>query len=183
MSLTCRWRPSSARHRASWKGVSVLAALLTATVVAAPSVERLVLVTVADQAGQPMEGLQPDDFAVENGGIQCEVVDVAPASYPLAVVLDTSGQARADFRTLQLAARRFVEALSPRPLAVYTSGGPGTRVQDFTTDRTRIVRAMADAAASPNASTNTLETIRRASSLSVHVKAPAIIVMAMDLDR
>ena len=160
MSLTCRWRPSSARHRASWTRVSVLAALLAATVVAAPS-----------------------DFAVENGSMPCEVVDVAPASYPLAVVLDTSGQARADFRTLQLAARRFVEALSPRPLAVYTSGGPGTRVQDFTTDRTRIVRAMADAAASPNASTNTLETIRRASSLSVHVKAPAIIVMAMDLDR
>jgi hypothetical protein len=172
VNLICRWRPPFTEHGASRTCVGVVAALMAATVVAAPSEDRLVLVTIADQAGQPMVGLQPHDFAVENGGMPCEVVGVTPASYPLAIVLDTSGQARADFRTLQLAAQQFVDALSPRALAVYTSGGAGARLQVFTTDRTRIARAMAGAAAAPNASTNTLDAIRRASRDLAHLKAP-----------
>jgi hypothetical protein len=170
MNLTCR--RSFVRRAASRTCVGIVAASLAATVVAAPDDERRVLVSVADQAGQAIMGLQPHDFVVENNGGPCEVVDVTAASYPLAIVLDTSGSARADFRALQSAARQFVDVLSPRTLAVYTSGGAGARLQDFTADRTRILRALANAAAAPDASTNTLETIRRASRDLAQVKAP-----------
>jgi len=148
------------------------AALFSAVALAAPSESRFVLVSVADRAGQPALGLEPDDFTVENGGVPCHVVGITPASYPLAIILDTSSSARTDFRTLQLAGERLVDGLAAREIAVYTSGEPVSRLQDFTTDRTVIVRAVRSTVATPNASAHTLETILRASKDLARSNAP-----------
>jgi hypothetical protein len=130
---------------------------------AAPSENRFVLVSVADQSGQPILGVQPDDFRVENGGALCDVVGITPASYPLAIILDTSSYARTDFRMLQRAVKQLVGGLSPRKIAVYTSGEPATLIQDFTTDQNRVARAVASIVAAPTGTTHTLEMIMRAS--------------------
>jgi hypothetical protein len=177
MRLTFGWRRTSAS--AAEKSVALMtlvggvaATLLAPVAFAAPSEHRFVLVSVADQAGQPLLGLQPDDFTVENGGAPCAVIGIAPASYPLAIILDTSSYARTDFRALQLAVERLVDGLSPREIAVYTSGEPASRIQDFTKDQKRVARAVASPVAAPNATTHTLDTILRASNDLALLNAP-----------
>lgn len=169
LNLISEWRRQLAMPTA---GLGVFVALLAASAAVTAAEQRLILIGVVDQAGEPLVGLQAHDFSVENGGVRCEIVGLTPASYPLAVVLDTSSYARTDFRTLQSAAEQFLEAVSSRPIAVYASGGAGARLQDFTSDRTRIAHAVASAAAAPNASTSTLETIRRASTDLARLKVP-----------
>ncbi|HEY2904315.1 MAG TPA: VWA domain-containing protein [Vicinamibacterales bacterium] len=151
----------------------VLASAVLASIASvAPSENRFVLVGVADKTGQPLLGLEGDDFAIENDGAPCDIAGIAVASYPLALVLDTSSYARTEFRSLQHAAERLVEGLAPRPIAVYVSGGSGSRIADFTTDQSRIARAVANLAAAPNAATRTLEAILRASNDLARLHAP-----------
>lgn len=150
----------------------VVVPLLAPVAVAAPSENRFVLVSVADQAGQPLLGLQADDFKVENGGAPCDVIGITPASYPLAIVLDTSSYARSDFRMLQQTLKRLVDGLSPREIAVYTSGATPSRIQDFTKDQGRVARAIASSVATSDGATHTLETILRASTELARLKAP-----------
>jgi hypothetical protein len=145
---------------------------LAPVALAAPSDHRFVLVSVADQSGQPLLGLHPDDFTVENGGAACHILGITPASYPLAIILDTSSYARTDFRTIQLAVERLVDGLSSRQIAVYVSGEPASRIQDFTTDQSRVARAVGSPVAAPNATTHTLDTILRASTDLARLHAP-----------
>ena len=139
----------------------VVAGLLARAVVASAPESRFLLVSAADQAGQPLLGLQSADFTIENGDTPCDVIGVTPASYPLAIILDTSSHARTDFQALREAVRKFADALAPREAAIYTSGAPASRVEDFTPDRNRIVRAVASTFAAPGGTTHTLETILR----------------------
>ncbi len=125
-----------------------------------------------DQSGKPLAGLNAADFNLEDAGISCEIVGVEAASYPLAVILDTSSYARSDFRALQTAVEEFVQAVPAREMAVYAGGATPSIVQDFTRDRSRVVRAIASEVAAPNGSTHTLEMIVRASHDLAERKSP-----------
>src|SRR5260370_22800541 len=102
------------------------AALFSAVALAAPSESRFVLVSVADRAGQPALGLEPDDFTVENGGVPCHVVGITPASYPLAIILDTSNSARTAFPTPQLAGERLPDRFAAPSIAPLNPRQPGS---------------------------------------------------------
>src|SRR5947199_7976344 len=97
----------------------------------------------------------------------------APSAQPLAIILDTSSYARDDVQSLREAVQKFVERLSPREIAVYTSGAPTSRVEDFTQDRNRISQAVARTFSGPRSTTHTLETIRRVSKDLRRLNAPA----------
>jgi hypothetical protein len=103
----------------------------------------------------------------------------APSAPPLAIILDTSSYARDDFQSLREAVQKFVERLSPREIAVYTSGAPTTRVEDFTQDRNRISHAVASTFSAPRSTTHTLETIRRASKDLRRLNAPEADVVVL----
>jgi hypothetical protein len=120
---------------------------------------RFVLVRAVDDTGQPLLGLQPDDFVIENAGVRCDVLAAAPASYPLAFVVDTSDYARPDLQVIRTAIRRFVDGLEPRPIAIYSSGPPTSRVQDFTIDARRVSGGVAHLFAAPQSTTHTLEAV------------------------
>lgn len=139
---------------------------------------RFVLITTVDQAGKPFV-VGADAIRVENDSIQCEVVAVAPASYPLAVILDTSAQVRSEFRTLQSAVAGFVKELPPRDVAIYVSGGPVSRVIDFTRDQELLLHAVASPAAAPDSPTQTLATVLRASNDLQRLKAPVSGIVAV----
>jgi hypothetical protein len=139
---------------------------------------RFVLVTTVDQAGKPFVA-GADSFRVENDSIQCEVVAVAPASYPLAVILDTSADVRSEFRTLQSAVAGFVKELPERDVAIYVSGAPVSRVIDFTRDQERLLHAVASPAAVPNSRTQTLDAVLRASKDLQRLKAPVSGIVAV----
>jgi hypothetical protein len=165
--------------------MSRIAAVAAAGVVAGlllpnPSEVRLVLVSAIDRAGQSVLGLQPDDVAVENAGTAAEVIDVTPASYPIAIVVDTSSYARSDFQLLRDAVARFVEGLAPRPIALYTSGTPVSRVENFTPDRGRIAAALARTFAAPNSTSHPLGAVLRVLEDVPPLNAPvtAIVVLS-----
>jgi hypothetical protein len=138
-----------------------------------------VLIAVVDHSGHPAQDLRASDFTLDDAGVSCEITGVEPASYPLAIVLDTSSYARSDFRTLQTAVEEFVQTAPSREMAVYDSGLAPSLVQDFTRDRRRVGRAIAAAAAAPNGSTHTLEMIVRASTDLARHKSAIGAVLAL----
>jgi hypothetical protein len=140
--------------------LSVAIVLLTAILAAAQSERRFALVAGADRAGNPLLGLQADDFIVENDHVPCDVIDVRSAAYPLAIIVDTSNVARSDFQSLRQAVHHFVNGAS-RDIAVYTSGEPAVRVQGFTRDQGSTERAIDHLFAGPDGASHTLAAIFR----------------------
>jgi len=139
---------------------------------------RFALVTTVDQAGKPFAA-RADSFRADNDAIQCEVISVAPATYPVAVILDTSANVRSDFRTLQSAVAGFVRDLPQRDVAIYVSGGPVSRLVDFTRDQERLQHAVASPAAAPNSPTQTLDAVLRASKDLRRLNAPVSGIVAV----
>ena len=140
---------------------------------------RFVLVSAVDETGRPLLGLQPGDFVVENAGVQCDILAAAPASYPLAFVVDTSGYARPDLQVIRSAIVRFVDGLEPRQIAVYGSGPPPSRVQDFTIDARRVSDGAAHLFAAPQNTTHTLEAVVSAARGLAQQRAPVTGIVAV----
>jgi Ca-activated chloride channel family protein len=72
-------------------------------------------IVVTDSAGKPILNLKQSNFTVsENGKLQ-EITDFSATSAPfeIALLLDTSGSARADLQLIQRSAQNFINALRP----------------------------------------------------------------------
>ncbi|HEY6212728.1 MAG TPA: VWA domain-containing protein [Vicinamibacterales bacterium] len=82
---------------------------------------RSMYVSIVDEAGAPVPGLGPSDFVVREDNVAREVLRVAPADEPMqvAVLVDTSQNARNDIAHIRTALPPFVAAL--------TSAGEGER--------------------------------------------------------
>ena len=156
----------------------VLLTILALLATPAQSTTRFVLASVATTAtGAPVAGLTTDDFMVEEGAERCDIVAANPAHYPVAVLIDTSQAARAEFTQLRKAARQLVSRLSGREVALYTFGDRAFRVQDFTRDTTRLERAVEQLFALPDGESHVLDTIIEAGKdLARREPAVAIIV-------
>ena len=137
------------------------AALLAALVVAVTNLEtRFALVSAADKdGGGPILGLVADDFIVEDGGTRAEVMSVTPASYPVAIVVDTSSFARSDFQQIRDAVHQFVGSLSGRDVALYATGMVPKRRAEFTRDLRQLETSIAATSAQPDGPPLTLDTI------------------------
>ncbi len=70
---------------------------------------------VVSSNGTPLKGLKASDFRVYEDGKPQEIVNFSTTSAPfeVALVLDTSGSARADLKLIQRAARDFISSLRP----------------------------------------------------------------------
>jgi len=136
------------------------AALVAALVVAVTNLEsRFALVSAADKEGGPILGLVADDFIVEDGGTRAEVMSVTPASYPVAIVVDTSSFARSDFQQIRDAVHQFVGSLSGRDVALYATGMVPKRRAEFTRDLRQLETSIAATSAQPDGPPLTLDTI------------------------
>lgn len=105
-----------------------------ATVSAAPSstpadaVAKSILVTVLDEAGEPLRDLAAPDFIITEDGARREVIDARPNNEPLfvALLVDTARPVLASqFPTLEL--RRGLSAFGRRILV----GSPGSHISIF----------------------------------------------------
>ena len=92
----------------------LLAALAAAPRVAAQAIQKSMFVSVVDDAGAPILNLGPSDFIVREDNVAREVLNVAPADEPMqiAVLVDTSQQARDDISHMRTALPPFVTALT-----------------------------------------------------------------------
>src|SRR5436190_10915971 len=140
--------------------VAASVATLVATVIVAAGPEsRFALISAVDKAGAALVGLAVDDFVIEESGVRCDVLGVTPASYPIAVVADSSSFARSDFQQLRDAVHQFFGALSGRDVALFASGALPTRVVDFTRDLGQLEAGIAHTFAQPDSAPRTLDAI------------------------
>ena len=110
--------------------VLALALALTAAVLSsAPSgaqqtgASRVALANVTDSRNKPLVDVSADDFVIQEAGTARDILSVRPADYPIAVLLDTGVEARADFPLMQKAVAHFIERIGQRPIALGTFGG------------------------------------------------------------
>lgn len=99
---------------------------------------RFALATVADPRGKAIVDIGADDFIVEEAGSSRDILDVRVADYPVVLVVDNGGDARADFGAIRAAVARFVERLGPRPLAIVTTAPVPKVIASFEDERETI---------------------------------------------
>ncbi|MBZ5558872.1 MAG: VWA domain-containing protein [Acidobacteriia bacterium] len=101
---------------------------------------RLVLAAATDPRNRPLVDLGPDDFVIEEGKDEREVLSVHPADYPIVVLLGTGVEAHADFATIQTAVLHFIERLGDeRPIALVSFGGAPRLIASFEDDRKTVL--------------------------------------------
>jgi hypothetical protein len=128
-----------------------LAALATTIVAAAAApierqtgASRVALATVLDPKNRPLMDVGPDDFVIQEAGATREVLSVRPADYPIAIMIDTGGEARNDVPLMRKAVARFLEKIGARPVALGTFGDLPVMVSTFEDDRATVVRQLGE---------------------------------------
>jgi VWFA-related protein len=118
------------------------AALATAPRVVAQAIQKSMYVSVVNEAGAPVPDLGPSDFVVREDNVAREVLRVAPADEPMqiALLVDTSQQARNDISHMRTALPPFVTALTnpneagrKNEVAIIAFGERPTIFTDYTT--------------------------------------------------
>jgi len=128
--------------------ILLLLALLACTSPAAEpqaAASRVTLVTVTDGRNQPIVDLSPDDVVIREGtsGKDVrEIVSVHTADYPIVVLIDTGGAARADFPQMRKAVARFVDRLGRRPVAIGTLASPPALLTSFDDPLERVLERL-----------------------------------------
>ena len=102
-------------------------------------------VSVLDKRGQPVMGLQSEDFVISEDGQKQAVTYFSGERRPLriALALDISASMENKIREVEAALRHFVDVLEPADeILVITFNENVDVVQDFTSDRARLSRAL-----------------------------------------
>jgi hypothetical protein len=139
---------------------------------------RYVLASVADDAGQPVVGLSHEDFVIQEGDERCETLAASPARYPIAILVDTSEAARAEFTPLRSAIRQFIDRLSGHDVALYTFGDRALKVVDFTADLGKLQRAADQLFAQPEGESHVLDAIIEAGK-AIAKREPAVAMIVV----
>jgi hypothetical protein len=108
---------------------------------------RVALASVTDPRNRPFVDVSADDFVIQEAGVARDVLSVRPADYPIAVLLDTGSEGRADFPLMQAAAAHFIERIGQRPIALGTLGGTPAMQTTFEDDRKTVLAKLGALAA------------------------------------
>ena len=131
--------------------------------VAAQPAERLLFVSVLDQAGAPVKGLGPDAFVVREGGRQVEVLRVSPATQPvdLAILVDNSQAATPYIQDMRDALEAFINRMARNGHHVATIGlaDRPTILTDYTNNPALAAKGVNRLFAQPGAGTTLLDAI------------------------
>jgi VWFA-related protein len=123
---------------------TVASGTTTNTYAQAGARERTVFVSALDSRGEPVEGLNPNDFVVTEDGRQREILRVSRAVEPMdiAVLVDNSAAAERAIPSLRDGLKDFVGALAPdHQIAVVGLADRPTILQDYTSNRTQLETA------------------------------------------
>lgn len=139
---------------------AVLVAFLAGAYLPLQPSNRFVLASVSDsQSEAPVVGLGAEDFVVQEGSARCDTVGARPASYPIAILVDTSQAARPEFSEMRKAVRQMIGRMSGRDIALYTFGDRAFRVVDYGRDTSRLERAVEQLFATPDGESHVLDAI------------------------
>jgi len=112
---------------------------------------RTALAMVSDARNRSIVDVGPDDFVIQEAGQSREVLSVRVADYPVVVMIDSGGEARADFAMQRRAVERFLERLGPRPVAIGTLSDPPAMVTSLDDERETTLERLAALQLSPTA--------------------------------
>lgn len=152
----------------------------TATAQPVASGARTLLAAVVDGPGRPIVDLSLDDFVVTEAGQPREVLDAHVADYPLALVLDDRAEVAGSGEFIRSAAKRFIERVGQRPVALFTLASNPAPVTNLDDER-RVVVERLDALTFGGAGTaSPLETVARAAAVLHESGSPfsAVVVIA-----
>lgn len=165
-------------------GISTLVLGLGASGVALaqePTAARTMLVTVYDRNDRPTVDVGPDDFLIEEGNDEREVLSVQVADYPVTLLLDNGVEQAASLDTLKTAAGRFIERIGQRPIAVATLADPPVWLAGFDDERAAVVSALNRIAPAPPATLRPLAALTQAAERirSLESAFSVVIVLSM----
>lgn len=139
------------------------------------------LVTVYDRNDRPTVDVGPDDFLIEEGNDEREVLSVQVADYPVTLLLDNGVEQAATLDTLKTAAGRFIERIGQRPMAVATLADPPVWLAGFDDERAAVVSALNRIAPAPPATLRPLAALTQAAERirSLESAFSVVIVLSM----
>jgi VWFA-related protein len=142
------------RIRSPFAPASVLALLFALAAPTAPRLfaagqagdrERTMYVSAVDAKGEPVEGLGPDAFVIEEDGRRREILRVSKAIDPidLALLVDNSAAAQRVLIDMRTALSNFVAKMAPgNQIAVIGLADRPTIITDYTTDAKKLSEAV-----------------------------------------
>ncbi|MDR1988969.1 MAG: hypothetical protein LBQ09_01920 [Acidobacteriaceae bacterium] len=102
---------------------------------------KVVLATVVDTRGIPQVDVEADDFVITEAGEPREVIDLHVADYPIVLLLDDGRDERFGV-AIRDAAKRFVERIGERPLAVGLFSNDREMLATFDDDRATVLERL-----------------------------------------
>src|SRR5262245_6526630 len=114
----------SCQIRAAWLTVVTVLIRLATPAAAQDVAGRVMLATAIDRTGRPTVDVGADDFVIEEGHDEREVLSVRVADYPIAVLIDNGASTDTALAAIRQAAARFITRIGQRPVAVGTLADP-----------------------------------------------------------
>ncbi|MEQ1727599.1 MAG: hypothetical protein ABL982_04385 [Vicinamibacterales bacterium] len=141
---------------------------------------RTVLAAVVNERGLPVVDVGLDDFVVTEGDDSRDVLDVHVADYPLAVVIDDRPATLASATAVRAAARRFIQRVGERPVALLRLTDGAHPLATLDDERPAVLEALSGLAAAASEAMGPLDTIARAAGILQQSGAPfsAVVVIA-----
>jgi len=142
------------RIRLPLRPAHLLAVLLAVASIAHPRLfaagqgdahEQTMYVSAVDNKGEPVEGLGPDAFVVQEDGRRREILRVSKATDPidLALLVDNSAAAERPMLDIRTALTNFVAKMAPRnQIAVIGLADRPTIITDYTNDPKKLADAV-----------------------------------------
>lgn len=146
--------------RNAWLVLLAVAAGLGPVAAQQLAASRVMLAAVFDRTDKPTVDVGPDDFVIEEGNDQREILSVQVADYPVILVVDNSENSESQSRetsalgatgtsdrantlpAIRHAAVRFIQRIGQRPVAVATLADPPTFVATFDDERAAVLKAV-----------------------------------------
>lgn len=153
---------------------------------------RVMLATVFDRTGRPTVDVGPDDFVIEEGNDEREILSVQVADYPVTLVIDNGEDLIRDpgaptavpgqtdtLRVIRQAAVRFIQRIGQRPVAVATLADPPTFVATFDDERATVMEAVEGIVSTPRAPLRPLAALTRAAARIKELASPFSVVVVI----
>ncbi len=141
---------------------------------------RTVLAAVVDERGLPVVDVGLDDFVVTEGAELRDVLDVHVADYPLAVVVDDRPATAASTAAVRAAARRFIQRVGERPVALLRLTDGTHPLATLDDERQAVLEALSRLVVAAIESQGPLDTVAQAAAMLQQTGAPfsAVVVVA-----
>jgi hypothetical protein len=148
------------------------------TTLAAPQASgRILLATVVDTTGKTQVDFGVDDFVIQEGGDEREVLDVHVADYPVVVLIDDVPEST-DLAPMTSAVARFVTRIGERPVAIGTLSNPSALVASLEDSREDVLERVTKMTSKPGEA-STLPSVAHAAGVLQDTGSPfsAIVVV------